>query len=137
MWEPKQWTSGEAAPEAPSVDIGDGGSTAPTVLPTAAHTLSSSGFVFGMVVLPDAKPGSQLFALAWLLERFACMSTAGGRLIIMPALMHMPLVQQICERIPRQVFVFHDQNIIFMLVLFLGRPQEQKVQAFWSKTNDN
>ena len=64
VWEPKQWTSGEAAPEAPSVDIGDGGSTAPTVLPTAAHTLSSPGFVFGMVVLPDAKPGSQLFALA-------------------------------------------------------------------------
>ena len=59
MWEPSQWQdvgTGQGA----SADEGAG---AP-VLATASQVLSEPGYVFAMTVCPDAKPGSQLFALA-------------------------------------------------------------------------
>ena len=36
-----------------------------------------------------------------------------------------------------KVFVFYTKSVMFLLFLVVGRPQGQKVGAFWSKNNEN
>ena len=55
---------------------------APLVLREPSQTLHEPGYIFGMAVLPDAQPGSQLFAVACartMSSRFVCEDRRGPR----------------------------------------------------------
>ena len=71
MWDPAQWrTDRQTDTTAAATEGGgerEGGGAVPMPVPVlteAAQTLKEPGYVFGLVVLPDAKSGSQLYALA-------------------------------------------------------------------------
>ena len=66
IWRRAQWEADAPADEASADGREPGGAdhSATRMVREAAQTLHEPGYVFALTSLPDAKPGSQLFALA-------------------------------------------------------------------------